>query len=408
MRKLCTILIILLVTAPLFGQIRTPGPRRPPKQPELVLPVRIGITQVASDCGIWPYNKRCTLPNWQFAEEVAHIGVRAVKVWPSPQLFGGKDENMHRFWTNPDIDTYVVRPIWNISAEGSCKADGSVSLTWENEDIWSIVKQFYRKYGHLDKTIIITNWEGDWQLRGTACRNPEDFPERFDWYAPSNFLTTWRDNCEDLVDHYAAEGVFPFDPPYQMGVGGLFATIPSDQGAVVACASHLRWSRAEYLRKVFNERQRAINHHRRLNPNAALKVLHAIVVNHPQEEWDVTVSRDVIPFLDYKPDLIGLSHWKSDVPIADALDDIERFTGFARQHIYVDEFGSQETYEGQQYEKLYTWGEEALQWGCRMVFVWLWKQYYDGVDLGLVDLASGEPRSGVDAIMELRDHWEVQ
>jgi hypothetical protein len=125
------------------------------------------------------------------------------------------------------------------------------------------------------------------------------------------------------------------------------------------------------------------------------------------------VARDVIPFLANPPDLVGLSHWKSDIPIADALDDVQRHTGLPRDRIYVDEFGAEERYPGRQYEKITQWGNEALQWGCRMAFVWVWKQWHTGPNLGLFEQdddgsPTDVPTSGLSGVLQLQSDWEVE
>jgi len=310
--------------------------------------MRVGVTQVSYE--LCERNK--ALQQWttlRLLREIASHGFRTVKLWIKNHPFDGAGlftwttpwgtkmqsacsnvpifEDMDRVWRFPWIDTMLVRFMWPGWAMET--ADGA-GVVWEQEPTFDIATKLLKRYGNLNKTIIISNWESDWQWRGVPGHQP----------------------------------------------GGLVAE-----------------ARLDFLRSEMMRRQKAVETARAMYPEAQLKVLHAAVVNFTEEReehFGMTACKDAIAKMPSKPDLVGLTHWGRRQPLRDRLDYIRDTTGLPPERIYIDEVGA--VAGPDQGQELKTELDVAADFGCPHAFLWLWKQtWYDrDNNLGLWTQAPGQ------------------
>jgi hypothetical protein len=342
---------------------------------EPLFPRRIGVVALAQDGGfngIW--RNPSGWPNWIAADEVVGYGIQAIQLWP---MVGITDEDgwppldgldMTYVYENDGLDLVILRPMQHSFSEKAC-ADGD-SATWEGGDWGAYAEALYAKFGHLPKVIILTNWESDWQLWGPLCREPNECP---------------------------VGGIWPVEWQWK------YNTCEGDYDCQVRVCDMVRWNRAWYLTQLFEARQAGIEAARAAHPDAALRVFHMVTVNHTEDTVQLNVTRDVIPALEHKPDLIGLSHWDKDQTVVEALNYIRVHTGFPRNRIMLSETG--EPSGDTQYQAIYTDVSAAMDWGAASALVWTWRQHWDGKDMALVD-DDGVPNEGLAAVLELREKYD--
>jgi hypothetical protein len=355
------------------------------------IPRGVGVISVGSDMAVAPHpwwHLTNVRPNSYTLDDIASHGIRHAHVWVRVNPFDGAgtwcwrpfwpysgygpevctpsdevmDEDMDLFWTAPGIDVIVVRFMAWSTLEERC--DGTEGLVWENEPTLGIVETLYERYGDQEKIILIQNWEADWQLHGSRCRE--------------------RDQCAALE------------------AWGLTC---NEWWTQSECCDRIRRFRGDYLLRIFNERQRAISGARRTSPESQLRVYHSISLNFYTDEW-FTVARDIIPLMDEPPDFIGISFWKRTIPVTEALDYVKQHTHLPRSRIFISELGERERQVGDQYNRIMTEATVAFEWGVPMVYVWHWK--YWGMndkqsDLALFEPDNETPRSGYYAVKELND-----
>jgi hypothetical protein len=373
-----------------------------------------------------------TLPNgrhpharWtstELLDDISSHGIRAVKIWMdgdpfdggqwcwSPEWWTGEEpfscefgqygfENMADFWGHPGIDIYTIR-FQNIawaSREYGANLDPSTPpklkrVTFAGEPTYWIARELLARFGHLDKTIIITDWEQDWGIQGQDCRGT-DINGR--WLYPWDDASPWYSNeCWEQYD---------FD----------------------TCGEMLIKERLAYVRETIERRQMAVNAARAEFPDVNLRILTGPIVNrYPAnfEESDLGISlTEEISTLDPQPDIILLSFWHRRSTITEALDYIEAETGYPRNRIYVDELG--EWKESNQYRRIYDEGRRAACWGVELLNVWLWREtwcsdlrsdgtqhqhglfYHTNLDqcVGRTSVEFGDPRPGYYAVQDLID-----
>lgn len=345
-----------------------------------LFPRRIGVTALAKDGGdngIW--KSQGGWPNHAAADEVTGCGIRAIQLWPMvsltdepgwPPMATTGEPDMTRVFENPDLDLIMIRPMQHSFSETGC--DGTASATWEGGDWGEYAEQLYEKFGHLDKVVILTNWESDWQLLGPRCRELNECP---------------------------LGGIWPGSYKRQ------YAECHGDYDCQVRVCDEVRRGRAHYLRQLFEERQIGIEAARSAHPNAELRIYHAITVNHTEDTIQLNVSRDVIPKLEEKPDLVGLSHWDKDQTVIEALNYIRSHTGFPRNRILITEIGA--PVGDTQYREIYDRTSEALKWGVAAAFIWVWKQDWDGRDMALI-ASDDVPNLGLTAVRDLSEEYDVK
>jgi hypothetical protein len=132
--------------------------------------------------------------------------------------------------------------------------------------------------------------------------------------------------------------------------------------------------------------------------DATLRVYHMVTVNHTEDTEQLNVTRDVVPYLDLKPDLMGLSHWDKDQGIIEALTYIRTIGGFSRRNILVAEVGG-DNFKDQ--------ASAALDWGVAAVFGWVYKDWWSSVDKhGFVNHETNVPTQKMDDLLELIQEYE--
>ena len=332
--------------------------------PPLDVPRRVGLVALTKDGG---YNGLWKNPggfsNADAVDELIGYGVSAVQLWP--MVDAAKSDDMSAVFDMGVIDLVVIRPMQHSFAEMDC--NGAASAAWEG-DGWTfgdIANDLYELYGDRDITVILTNWEADWQLWGPSCREPNQCPLGAIWPGENR---------------------------------NLYELCNGNYECQVEVCDLVRAGRAEYLRKLFNERQASVMSARMAHPDAVLRVYHMVTVNHTEDTYQLNVTRDVVPYLDLKPDLMGLSHWDKDQGIIEALTYIRTIGGFSRRNILVAEVGG-ENFKDQ--------ASAALDWGVAAVFGWVYKDWWSDVDKhGFVDYETNVPTSKMDDLLELIQEYE--
>jgi hypothetical protein len=156
-------------------------------------------------------------------------------------------------------------------------------------------------------------------------------------------------------------------------------------------------SRAKYMKDLFEIRQLGVNLARAAHPDALLNVYHMVTVNHTSDTTKLNVTRDIIPFLTNKPDLIGLSHWDKTQSISEALDFVQDTARYPRYRIVVAEVGGPNFREQT---------VEALRWGVAAVFGWTFKDHWDDNKNGFVNYETNEATQNMYDLQDLIAEYE--
>lgn len=264
-------------------------------------------------------------------------------------------DDMMNVWSDAGIDTFVLRlssEAWSVQESTSCSPSTSCNLagiSFANEPTYDIARTFLERYGDIDATIIIGDWEQDWAIRGQASMGYDD--EGF-------MLFPWAD-----APAWYSEGCIE-ELGYQ------------------ECGEQLVSGRGSWVRRMIMNRQAGVLRARAEHPGSALKVAHAVIFNKYPANFDETdLGLYVIDLIlqipkELRPDYIGLSFWYRRSDVADALTWAERKTGYPRNRFYVDELG--EHLSGRQYDRIYDQTMSAWCWGVDLVNVWMWKQTWFG------------------------------
>jgi hypothetical protein len=267
---------------------------------------------------------------------------------------------MSLVWEHPNIDVYVVRFINEAWVADEYGCGDNKAPVFANEPTYEIAKGLLQRYGHLNKTIIIGDWEQDWGIKGRLCRGlNDDGLWQYPWADAGSW---WFDGCiEDLID----DGYTP-------------------DAAYSACGSDLIDSRVRWVVKSIERRQEGVQRARNEFPHASLRILHAVTVNHgpwnthPDDPGIMTIA-ELIPDMHPQPDLIGLSYWGTNSPITDALDWVQDKTGYPRIRMFVDELGARS--DAQQATRITTETNLARCWGVNLTNLWMWKMTWCGTVL---------------------------
>lgn len=294
-----------------------PSGRVTPEAPHL-FPKAIGFVQVGDmeDPLDWDgYNFQS---NEETANQIVNNGFQAVHLWPHETV---QSKDIEKVICNPGIKAIAIRPQARLSWDsGGCRE--GYSATWENDDFGQIAYDLLKKHGDLacrggePLTIILNNWEGDWQAKGPLCTH-------------------------GVPSEYRLRKVKAMYEMRQLGV---------------------EWARNQF-------------------PNASLKVIHGVVTNHRVDsKYEWTLTRDLIPYLDPQPDAIGLSFYgdQGDETPQQAVDTIQRHTGYTVDQMYVAEMGKSENWKGRQADWFALWMPQWEATGVRLIFIWTWKQYWSG------------------------------
>ena len=374
-----------------------PGP--PPRQVIPLVPMDytmargVGVTQLAYDLSRPEHTRHFTTA--ALMDELVDNNINIIKLWLNYNPFDGAGpfhwhsygtsmgdlnlpthpsgyptgtdyrrvpmfEDMDFVWRDPRFETIVVRFIGSgMWDEDDPSCTGWTGPFWVNEPTYDIASKLLRRYGEQDKLIIITDWENDnqWSCGGTVT--PEIAAERM-----------------------------------------------------------------LYVKMMAESRQRAVEQARAENPDAALRVMFAVIANDFDElpsYYGMNITKDMIPFMDPQPDLIGFTYWSKHLkPITEVMDYIMMHTGYPASRIYLDEIGAPEKTECQQYDRIMPVVTEFFEAGGTFACVWMWRQtWYDFTDggkpinMGMWKWAGttgkvewlNEPTSGLAAIQELNDDW---
>lgn len=357
-----------------------PTPRLIAPLPRLDFQRRIGITVLAKDGGyngIWG-GQDASYPNWAATDEVVGYGFQAVQLWPMVSLTdepgwwplpeGDDHRDMTWVYENPGVDLIVLRPMQHSFSEQAC-AEGR-SSPWEGGDWGQYAEDLYQKFGHLDKTIILTNWEADWQIWGPVCREPNRCPTGDIW--PSR----------PREEYIACDGNYDCQ---------------------VAVCDEVRLGRAAYIARLFEERQAGVEAAALRHPDAKLRVYHMITVNHTEDTYQLNATRDIIPYLIHKPHLIGLSHWDKDQSVTEAFRYIYEHTHYPRYRLILLEIGHK--LADDQYSHLKSKVKEAMDYGIQAAFIWVLRQDFGGEYNALIN-ADNTTNPGLDAAIELREEYD--
>ena len=224
--------------------------------------------------------------------------------------------DMLAVYNNPNIDVIVLRPLETATYTQACP-EGGWGYWWEGPDpehlidYGEVAEQLYQSLGDLPKTIILTGWESDWQLRALSCG---DMP--------------------------TAQQVQQFSD----------ILIARQQGVAAARAAH-----PDAELRVYHAIE--VNHVLGFYPYEVVKDLLP----------NLTIQPDFISFSSYESQRPGAT-------MTDALNYIETYTGFPRSRIFIGELGWEEDPDGTQLANLYPAFSDAFDWGVRMVFKWMYRQ----------------------------------
>lgn len=415
--------------------LRRQGKQRAPRDRNLrsyVLPATIAVMQLNYELywNWWgqPMPVDHPFARWtteELLDDISSHGIRGVKIWMrgdpfdgtgswcwSPEYWAGEEpfscqggeyglEDMYEVFAHPGIDVYMIRFVsdqWSIQEHNSCGVDLSKCTlsgkTFANEPTFDLAVTFLERYGHLDKTIIFTDWEQDWQARGQNSRGYDD---------QGNMLFPWAD------------------------ANPWYSSTCWEEYGYQECGEQLVEQRWQYVLDRTERRQMAIEQARALYPRANLRIVHELIVNRYPANFDPTdlgyYLVEAIPTLEYRPDFIGISYWNR-APIEEAIRYITEVTGYPSYRIIIDELGEKDT--SQQYDRIWNEGRVARCLGVRVIAVWMWKQTFcaknkDGSvknhglfeqlncpkpsDFPQQPVQFGEPRPGLEAAQGLQ-RWE--
>lgn len=255
---------------------------------------RVGVTNALHD--YWKES------NAEALFGIVDLGYHAVKFWPTVHYLS---TDMDLVYTDPNIDVIALRPLQNASLETGC--NGQSYFRWENIDYGQVASNLYANYGNLDKLIILTGWESDWQIKGLACNR-----------------TPTQQEINDFV-------------------------------------------------QMLDARQAGINAASNANPNALLRIVHAVEINKASTGSGFSVLDDVLPLLAEPPHMISYSAWETSASnLQSKLNLIRSASGLHTLQIFVGEYGFNYT-DSNAATKVYNFGSKAFDWGVPFVFYWWYR-----------------------------------
>jgi len=323
-----------------------------------------------------PYGK----PNWEHVQYVRNrYDIDAVALMLRAHPTENQDENIRKLFRLPGITSIVIRPEhWGVIDE---RCDGSLGLLWEGYPV-SIYDDMYRYYSGQDKDIFIINLESDWQAHGVGCRARD---ECIGGLSYQSYLAC----CEDPM----------------CGWTPTMDYLSWTSCQIMACDEE-KLERAEYLLRLFNERQAAAEAARAAHPNATVRVWHTVEVNfYGNKDWQFfTVLGNVIPRMDRPPDFIGLSVYDMAGNPEDTLRYAMEATGLPANRFIVSETGTSK--KDNQYDIIYERINNLFVMGVRLAFVWDLEiaPVYD-TGYSIVDRETGEEFGGMRAVRDLNKEW---
>jgi len=312
-----------------------------PYDPYLVsymLPKTIGVIQLAHEQPTgWPQNPSY-MTNYQLAEEVASYGFGALKVWMESNPFEG-------------MGPWCWKTYWG------------VELCGDYNDTTSEMYEFWAK-SPIDTIFVRPQFYG-WTHWGMN--------ECIGTVGPQMALADYYGIAKRLYSEF--------------GYRNMTVILTDWEQDWIICDGY-----KDFLVQIINQRQSDVERARKeafleLGYRPNLRVMHAVVVNrYPDNTTDPELPRlaEIIPTLEHKPDLIGLSYWRKGYDPIETLDWLQETTGYPRYRIYIDELGTGNVdLQAQRYRDYVT---AFWDWGVRVVNIWLWKQTwceYGGKQYGM-------------------------
>ncbi len=285
------------------------------------IPVRApGIGEGFADLPGYSIN----LPTTSSTADDVSKGFRVVKIWPVYQQLAYENQ-LDPIFTNPNLDVIVFRPYSNQTAttqsaaqqETLCAGTASATTGFEVADIatdyGAVATLLYERYGSQNKTVILTGWEADNQIK---------------YYPATNPPCAW-----------------PANPtPY---------------------------------RQLLETRQAAVKAVRLQYASSNLRVFHAVEINRAVTTLSVLSSLIPQMVKDGNaPDFISYSSWASQpANVATALGTIASLSGLSHDRIYVGEWGCVVGAPGSSDAMnrpscFATDAANVFNWGSRLWFVW--------------------------------------
>ena len=299
-------------------------------------------------------------------------------------------ENIRKAFRTDGIDIIVIWMTYYAVIGEACGGydfyewqNYSTGEDWRIED--SIFNQFYRFYAGQDKSVFIMSYESGARLNGGGCM------ERDECVPISGTIDGCLAECEE-------DPLYGDDKWYPEGY-----VRPLDCQSV--CCDLSKLERRQLMLRKFNARQAAAERARAAYPDAALRVFHVVEVDRfgMQDEWLLT-ARDVIPYMDSRPDFVGLSLWpKKAGDVVESFRRVQSWTRLPGYRLFIAEVGAPEKNPGDQYARIMAVVPPLFDLGLPFVLVWSLEQSNPAYQTlhALVDPVTGEYRSGMAAIEEL-------
>lgn len=309
---------IISPTATAIPPTETPVPQ---PIPELIppFPKVMGMVQLGDMADPLDTNTYNFQSNAETANQLLANGFQAIQIWPHERVMS---QDVGLVICNPGIKVIAIRPLARVSMDSGTCIEGTQNPTWENADFGQIAYDLLEQYGDLscrggEPLDIILN---NWEI---------------DWQYKGPFCR------EATPTPYRYQKVTEMLKTRQMGV--------------------------EWARSVF--------------PDALLRVLHGIVVNHHEATYAFSFSRDVLPGLiadGYGPHVIGISFYTKQWTFTQVVEVLKLRTGYPVSRMYVAEHGENEKWPGRQRGRFEQTLPRMDAAGIRVVFMWTWKQFWPG------------------------------
>lgn len=271
----------------------------------------------------------------------------AIKIWPIYQTLTNGD--LDPVFTDPRLKVIVYRPFDNqlqTPPRPAAPQTACGQTAYHSADIQTnygqVAAKLYQRFGHLKKTIILTGWEADNQIK---------------------FISP---NCQT----------------------------PTTQAAF------------DSYRALLQTRQNSVQNVRQQNANKLLRVFHAVEINQvPTTTGSRTIVERVVKKMNPKPDFISFSSWSSDPnTIKSKLDKIKAVSQFPKDRIFVGEWGCR-TNNPNRINCFTKHAQVTLNWGARLWFVWAYA-VPGGWSYGLINSHNGQETSnGFSVVVPLSHQW---
>jgi len=168
----------------------------------------------------------------------------------------------------------------------------------------------------------------------------------------------------------------------------------------LGCEYNEEYNYSSYVKTMLDNRQAGVEAARAAYPDALLRVYHAVDIN------DINNNFNVVRDLDLEPDIWSLSYWKwGTYTITEMLEYIVEQTGYRPDRIIIGEVGGP---VDKQYDRIVSAVTDAMEFGCPLVYVWLYVQDWGGDNFGLWakdedGLFTGQWTEGMDAIVAMNE-----